>query len=304
MPNIYQTDEYTIRTVSFICAHADDTAPFFLSVAPTAPHVARIAGDKPVPVAAKRHAGLYSNMTPPESAAFNEADVSDKASPIRNAPPLNLRSEDLMRANWRIGIESLLAVDVMVRAIHNELDRQGILDDTIILFTSDNGNSLGEHRILFKGRPYERQYRVPLVISDGDWPSGVETDFLASNIDLAPTIAAAANAMPLFTVDGVDLLPPVLDPALDRRRPLLIASGRTRTIWGAMGWWYAAVHTGDYVLTEWTTAGVGTEYELWDLKADPLPLDNLAEDPAHADIRAQLMAELSELRTCSGASCQ
>jgi hypothetical protein len=49
---------------------------------------------------------------------------------------------------------------------------------------------------------------------------------------------------------------------------------------------------------------VGTEYELWDLKADPLQLDNLAEDSAYADIRAQLMAELSELRNCSGASRQ
>jgi hypothetical protein len=194
-----------------------------------------MAGDNPVPVAAKRHAGLYTNATPPESAALNEADVSEKVSPIRNAPPLNLRRENLMRANWRIGIESLLAVDVMVRAVHNELDRQGILDDATTLFTSDNGNSLGEHRNLFNGRPYERQYRVPLVISGGDWPSGVTTDFLVSNIDLAPTIAAAAHAGPLVTVDRVDLLPPLLDPALDRQRPLLIASGRTRTIWDAMG---------------------------------------------------------------------
>jgi arylsulfatase A-like enzyme len=299
--SLYQTDEYTIRAVNFIRAHAADKMPFFLSLAPIAPHVGY---NRIVPVPARRHAGRYAGVTPPESAAFNETDVSDKASPVRGTPPLGTRTQGILRDNWRIGIESLLAVDVMVRAVHNELAAQGILENTIIYFTSDNGNSLGEHRILFKGRPYERQYRVPLVISGGDWPAGVTSDFLAGNIDLAPTIAAAANAIPLVEVDGIDLLPAILNPSQARRRAFLIASGRTLGIWNMKGWWYAAIHTGEYLLTEWTTATVGTEYELWDLMADPLQLNNVARDPAYANIEAHLLAELAALRVCSGSSCQ
>ena len=193
-------------------------------------------------------------------------------------------------------LESLLAVDEAVGRVVTALGRSGDLQRTLIVFTSDNGYFHGQHRIpAGKVFLYEPAIRVPLIMRGPGIPAGARVNELVANIDLAPTIADAANARPLRIVDGRSLLP-LLRGKRSAPRDILIEappSDVPRQV-------FAAVRTPKYLYASY---GSGDE-ELYDLAADPEELTSLHGDPAQAALVAELGLRLELLETCAGASCR
>ena len=291
----YQTDVYARKAVSLIAAQAADPRPFFLSVAFLAPHAGgpRDPDDpsgQATPSPAPRHRNLFRTQPLPTPASFNEADVSDKPAAIRNRPLLTTARINKIRENYQQRLESLLAVDEAVAQIVNQLSAIGKLDQTYIIFTSDNGFMHGEHRVP-QGKVvlYEPSIRVPLIIRGPNLPAGVHRSQFVENIDLAPTIVDATDAQPGRVMDGKSLLPFAKDPILHSGRDLLL---ETPT--------YAAIRTPNWLYAEHVTG----EKELYNLARDRDQLSSLHNDLGLATMRTNLAARLARLRGCSGVACR
>src|SRR5829696_5891255 len=182
----YSTDVLAAKATDFIARTSGADQPFFLYLAPFAPHQPSI----PAP----RHAQAFAEAWAPRSAAFNEADVSDKPSWVRARPVLSDEQVAEIDAQYRDRLRTLLAVDEMVATLVETLEATGELENTYLFFTSDNGFLLGEHRLpIGKETPYQEAVRVPLLVRGPGVPAGTAVDSLALNVDLAPTLAELAS---------------------------------------------------------------------------------------------------------------
>jgi arylsulfatase A-like enzyme len=120
-------------------------------------------------------------------------------------------------------MEMLLSVDEGVEAIVDALDDEGALENTNLIFTSDNGYFSGEHRIRQgKYLPHEPSSHVPLMIRGPGIPAGGAPRALVSNVDIAPTINAIAGGSATLSQDGRSLLPFARSPNLESGRPILL----------------------------------------------------------------------------------
>jgi arylsulfatase A-like enzyme len=190
-------------------------------------------------------------------------------------------------------------MDTAVGRMLDALAATGELDNTVIIFTSDNGYMRGEHRIhAGKTVPYEPSTRVPLVIRGPGFPAGIARQQLAGHIDLAPTMADAAGVMPTLTVDGIPLQPLAVSTQAGTERPLLLEAG-PQTVGGS--WFYRGVRTDRWVYIDYDTEAF---VELYDMTNDPEQLRNLAYDPGYSEQRSTMATLLSRLRDCQGATCQ
>lgn len=288
-PSDYSTDVYGAHAAEIVRSRAGQPEPFFLQVAPMAPHGAE--GNQAMP--APRHKGAFRTEPLPQPPSFNEEDVSDKPLFIQRNRPLNRRTIRAIQNRYRLRLESLLAVDELVQGLETALQEIGEDQNTIVIFTSDNGFLEGQHRVTQgKVLPYEESARVPLIIAGPGFQTGSAVATPVANIDLAPTIVRAAQATPDLEFDGIPLQDVLADPDSYATRPLLLET------FGSLA--YTGVRTPGWVYVEYST----DERELYDLVNDPYQLDNLADDPAYADTQAALAAQLALLRDCAGASCQ
>jgi N-acetylglucosamine-6-sulfatase len=277
-PEDYSTNVLASRAVRFIDS-AD--GPLFLYFAPWAPH-----GD---PVPAPGDEDAFADLKPFRPPNYDEADVSDKPEYIRSAPafgPVKTRYIDAYR---RGQYQTLLAVDRAVGRIVDALQDTGRLDNTMIVFASDNGLVWGEHRWQNKQVPYEESIRVPLVIRYPPLtPEAATVSQLALNIDLAPTFADLAG-VPTPHVDGRSLLPLLQGKATPWRHDFLIEHERVDRRLPVPS--YCAVRT-----THELFAVYGThESEYYDLRTDPYELQNRADDPHTLQARQALARRLHEL---------
>ena len=128
-----------------------------------------------------------------------------------------------IQRKYRCELESLLSVDEGVKRVVDALRAKGELNNTLLIFTSDNGFFHGEHRIpKGKLRIYEESIRVPLLMRGPGIPQGVNVRDLSINADLAPTIVDVANASPGLVMDGRSLIPVAQRPGIEQGRELLI----------------------------------------------------------------------------------
>jgi arylsulfatase A-like enzyme len=298
-PADYSTDVFARKSATFIERAARGKTPFFLTVTPGVPHTEGPLDGLEVarnPRPAPRDSGALADLPFPRPASYAEADRADKPALIRGRadlrpatpPDPSLVAEHLGRT------ESLLAVDRLVGDVVAALRRSGELDDTYVIFTSDNGYLLGEHGHVGKHLPYEEAMRVPLVMRGPGIPPGERVGTLAQNIDLAPTILEASGAAAGHALDGVSLLPAARGEDTDPDRHLLF---EYLVPWER----FAAVRSPDgFTYVEYEEGG----RELYDLDADPLQLENLAGDPAHRDVEDRLANRLEDLRDCAGETCR
>jgi N-acetylglucosamine-6-sulfatase len=302
-PSDYSTDLYARRAIDLIGRAATGDRPFFLSVGFLAPHSGgpRELDDPaglatPVPAPRHRDRFAYEPLPPGVRASFNEADVSDKPAYLRALPPIGVKKAEAIEENYRQRLESLLAVDEAVVSITNALREEGELDNTLVVFTSDNGFFFGEHRMPSeKMLVYEPSIRVPLIMRGPGVPVGAERRQLVTNADLAPTILDAANASATKPQDGSSLLPLLADPRLEWGRDLLIEGAEGFTVTA-----FQALRTYRYLYAEYVTG----ERELYDLERDPHELRSVHDDPAYAPVRAELSRRLRALRVCVGRGCR
>ena len=297
---VYQTDVYSSKAQDFVHRRAPSRKPFFLSVAPLAPHSESAAcmcvGNNPR--AAPRHEGLLSLQAAPRTPSFNEADVSDKPQNIRSLTTMGAGATAAADARYRARLESLLAVDEMVGNLVSAVRSEGELKRTVFIFTADNGFFHGEHRVRTgKVLHYEESSGVPLVIRGPSLPRNQHRSQLAANIDLAPTILDFANAKSRRLMDGRTLMPMIEDRRFEPGRAVLIEgfNGGDETDPEGADVSYSAVRTDRYVYAE-----TGLEQELYDLTTDPFQLQSRHNDASLAPVKAALDALLAKLTSCSG----
>jgi len=276
-PQGYSTDVITKFAERFVDEPSPD--PFFLFLAYNAPH----APGTPAP----RHQGEYRGLPIDHAPNFNEVDVSDKPRWVRDRPLLTTKGIRKLDRNRRKAYESLLAVDEGIAQLFESLDDQGSLDDTIVVFMTDNGFSWGEHRFRTKPCPYEECSRTPLLIRYPDGPESTRTvDDLVSNIDIAPTLTELAGATPASPVDGTSLVPFLEETTPDTRDGILL---EWRGVEKLPSYW--GVRTTTHKWVEYDNG----EQELYDLIEDPYELENLAGTaPA---LEAELHDLLVDLRS-------
>ena len=190
-------------------------------------------------------------------------------------------------------MESLLAVDDGVGRIVDELEELGELEDTLVVFTSDNGFFFGEHRIKSgKVRAFEPSIRVPLVMSGPGVGAGETITEPVSNADLAPTILEAAGLESRPEFDGVSLLP-LAGGSGAPPRDLLVESR-----------YFSGIRTADWILVDHLGGVARGLPELYDLRNDPGQLENLAGRPEYAAVQRRLERRLEDLRDCAGEECR
>ena len=305
-PPTYQTDVYSAKAADFIRRRAPSSKPFYLSLAPRDPHAesgsCNCAGDNPR--AAPRYEGTLAGLTAPRNPDFNEADVSDKPSNIKDLPLLTPAQQAGVDARYRARAEAVLGVDDLVRNVVSTLQQAGELKNTVILFTSDNGFFHGEHRVpQGKVRVYEPSIRVPLLIRGPGVPKGVHRSQPVTNADLAPTILAFAHAKAGRVEDGMSLLPVMRDRRDWPGRGLDLETDFTPdTTEDAEDppLSYRGVRTDRYLYNEYETG----EHELYDLRNDPFELQNQFGNPVYAPVQGALQRLLAGLVNCAGRSCR
>ena len=303
-PEDYQSDVYTGKALDFIHRRAPDavagTTPFFLFVTYLAPHAGGPVepGDPTLgtPVPAPRHKGRFAGELLPATPAFNEADMSDKPASMRSRASLTPTQVSEIREAYRQRLESLLAVDEGVARIIGALQDDGVLDNTLVIFTSDNGFFQGEHR-LSSGKilPYEPAVKVPLLIRGPGAAPGHRVSALVANIDLAPTIVEVAGATAGRTMDGRSLSPFLSGGQatwLVGPRHVLVEDsprGTAKTV-------FWSIKRGKYVYTEYANGN----RELYDLATDSAQVTSRHASSTYAKVRGQLAARLAAMKTCSG----
>jgi len=183
-------------------------------------------------------------------------------------------------------------IDAQFGRILRALDDLGLADDTLIVFTSDHGELLGDHGLWMKGPfHYEQLVRVPAIWR---WPRGIgggeASSSLFSLADITPTCLAAAGLDIPDDMDGVDALPLLTGEADGTRDAALVEmvdnpdTLRLKT-----------VVTADRKLTWYAGQPYG---ELYDLDCDPSELTNLWLAPAYASDRAELLGRLLDMGEC------
>jgi arylsulfatase A-like enzyme len=190
-------------------------------------------------------------------------------------------------------LASLLAVDEGVAQVITALSDTHRLANTILIFSSDNGQMHGEHRIgSDKIFVYEPSIRVPLFVRGPGFTPGTSVGTPVSAIDIAPTLVQMTGATAGLTMDGRPLSD-AMSGAIGPDRAILVASG-TDTVVAQQ---YFGVHTRRWVYAEYSTG----EKELYDLDTDPFELTNVAGQPAVASQQTEMKKLLTALRTARGA---
>ncbi|MGI0024474.1 MAG: sulfatase/phosphatase domain-containing protein, partial [Nitrososphaera sp.] len=223
----------------------------------------------------------------PRPPSFNETDVSDKPSSLRK-PPLTSTHVGCLENLFHDRLETMRAVDDLIQEVVSSLKDNKELWKTVIVFTSDNGFLLGEHRLHGKNWFYEESIGVPLYIRIPNVPPQTIAKLVVNN-DLAPTFLDLAQAQADIEIDGRSLLPLIENPNADWRNGFLIETLK-----------YSAVRTERYAYAFYYAYGAK---EVYDLDNDPDQLKNVKSKlPWKSKITA--LDEWREaLRTCKGLSC-
>ena len=334
-PSDYQTDIFGDRATDFITDSATANAPFMMDLWFNSPH----GPFDPAPRDLYRLAGAPVPKLP----GFNEKDISDKPKWFRKRfkKRITKRQRKTIENERRRQEEQLLSVDQSVGEIVGDLKAKGLLDDTYIIFSSDNGIFRGEHRIVSgKYLPYDPSSRVPLIIRGPGIPAGGVSNELVWLGDVPQTILQIASGSEDPSLDGRSLLPFADDPARRSTRPILLEGDTGPGGTGAEAAQSSAARAREAKVGVANKRGVKNleqepdaiksasntnsapafrairtprylyviyangQTELYDMVRDPAQLNSLARDPRYKYVRRWLFDNLAPLSTCAGASCR
>ena len=283
--NDYITDVLSKQTEQFIGASVTQGKPFFAYVSSRAPH----GPPRPAP----RDEHKFDGEKAPRTPSFNENDVSDKPPWIRDLPRLSDTQKAEIDAKHEGRAETMQALDDLVEAVVDELRSTGVEGNTYVVFTSDNGFHLGEHRIaLSKGYAYEESVHMPLLIRGPGVQAGATTRRLTLNTDFFPTFTDLASIQTPRYVDGRSLRPLLEGSTSTWRTAILLESA----YYHQRDTWFSGIRTGDgkkYLEYE------GGFRELYDLNADPYELKNTYNA---ATPPVGLVSRLEALKSCPDAT--
>jgi N-acetylglucosamine-6-sulfatase len=274
-----ETDVFGREAVRFIRT-TPARQPLFLWLAFHAPH--KPANPSP------QYAGTLAGLPPLRPPSYDEPDLSDKPAYMRGQPRLAARRRAAVDAFRQQQYESLLSVDDRVRDVLGALAQTGRLRDTLVVYASDNGLMLGEHRLVDrKIVPYEESIRVPMIVrwDAARWHVPRSDPHLVGNVDVAPTFASAAGLlMPM--AEGRSLLPILGGAKVSWRQEFLLEHAEGGGVPAFCG-----LRTARWVYVEYTTG----EEELYDLASDQFELSNRASDESLKAIKNQLGKRVAAL---------
>jgi arylsulfatase A-like enzyme len=289
----YSTTEIQRQAVRMLNRfEQDDSRPFYLYLAPQAPH----APFTPEPKYANANVGPCN-----PSPGVVETDKSDKPAWVRQYNT----SQATGCADRQGQLRTTLSVDDMVDVVMNRLSQLGELANTVVIFTSDNGYLWAEHGVREKFIAYSESIRVPLLVRwPGRVPGGFDDFRPVANIDIAPSILAAAGISPAlkYPFDG---------------RPFLSASGLSNQSRPEAYFEYfkdanrptfpawRSIRTDRAQYIEWYDGNGSINFrEYYDLVNDRYQLTNLLRDgnPGNDPDVSGFSARLADYRTCRGTS--
>jgi len=314
----YLPDLVANRTLSMIheFAASPDT-PFLITAAWPTPH----APFTPAPQDKGTFAGAKAHRTPNWNTTASQN--AEKHWMMRRLAPIDLSTEEWIDATYQARSEALLTIDRNIQQFVNALEKAGQLDNTIIIYTSDNGWQLGQHRINGDKRQlYEHDIRVPMLVRGPGVPVGVTVDATVLNIDIAPTLCDITTSETPTTMDGTSFLSLLWDHPQSWRDDFLVSYHGEGD--PACGMWTcpppppSKFHGGDcfnntYHCVRTTIAKNNSMYcrfddsesfvEYYNLETDPWQLHNAANELT-ADQRFAFERRLAQLKHCSGESCR
>jgi arylsulfatase A-like enzyme len=311
----YATDLITDLALDWIDA-IDPHRPFLAMIHHKAPH----RSWEP----AERHQSLYDDSLIPEPPTLRDDHVGRSSAAVEARMRLgDLNEEDLKglvppglsedeELSWRYQryikdyLRCVAALDENVTRVLDHLDDHGLADDTVVVYTSDQGFFLGDHGWYDKRFMYEESLRMPFLVRyPREVAPGTSTDAIVLNVDFAQTFLDLAGVDPTRPMQGRSLR-----PLLKGERPSGWRSSMYYRYWmhmdGSHGVWaHRGVRTHRHKLVHYYGEALGQpgavddpkpeEWELFDLLEDPFELHSLHDDPAHAGVLADLRAELDRL---------
>ena len=316
----------------------DATRPFFAYIATKAPHIQDGPGfPQATPAPWYINATLPGRNYAPRTPNYN-ASCPDHHWLVRQQPPLTELEATKVDELYTSRLRTLLSVDDLVDDLIATLSDLGVLDNTYIIFTSDNGYRFGQFRMpQGKFHPYENDIRVPMYVrGPGIRPGATRPDILGTHVDIMPTLlslAAASSSIDASTairdMDGENLAPQLLEKStpedIPKRNILLIeyiglgpviryqhqedAHNNTfvalRVIDSTLPKGWQNIKYVEYrdCRNDWNFTHEAKEYELFDLAMDPFEMKNVVSS-ASRDLLARLQKVLRELYTCVGESCR
>jgi N-acetylglucosamine-6-sulfatase len=276
----------------FVRGNEDMPAPLFLWLSFNAPHA-------PAPYTLQDR-NKFSGTPLPEPPSFNESDVSDKPAWVRRRSLLTRKQIRNHTAFYRDRLRSLQTVDRAVGSLLEALADTGRLDNTYLVFWTDNGHHIGQHRLGAlegtpgKGTPYVEDIRVPLIVR-GPGVLQAQRQQLVLNTDIAPTFAELAEAQTPDFVDGRSFAPLLRGEMSSWRNAGLVENRSSPKLRRPA---YAGLITKETSYLEYNSG----EKELYDLKVDPYQLQNIYQD-ADPALKENLARRLGALRTCEETAC-
>lgn len=184
-------------------------------------------------------------------------------------------------------------IDDAIGRVLGALAALSLADDTVVIFTTDHGDYLGDHQLLLKGPAhYQSITHVPFIWAEPGARAAARTDALAGTLDIAPTILDRARIEPYNGIQGMSLLPLIEGSSASLARDaLVIEDEQQRAAFGLR----AGARLRTLITQRWrmTIAQDDSYGELYDIKGDPHEMDNVFDAPAHRGVRAELMEKLA-----------
>ncbi|EJT70274.1 hypothetical protein GGTG_12447 [Gaeumannomyces tritici R3-111a-1] len=342
----YSPDVLASKALGFIDDAAESLKPenggrpFFIGLAPIAPH-SDVASDRgngkaaiSAPVAAKRHENLFADVKVPRTANFNP-DAPSGVSWVSRLQKLNDTNVEANDHFYRQRLRALQSVDEMVDNVFASLEKHGLLDNTYVFYTSDNGFHISQHRLQpGKTCGFEEDINVPLLVRGPGIAAGLVQDSLVTvHADLAPTILTLAGAPLRDDFDGEAI--PLTSPTQNTTAAQPRHEHVTVEFWGGAGIaegdnhfdfgetkgpsgaknTYKAVRVVAQSYNLYYSVWCSGEHELYDLAADPYQINNLLANGTDtgtgptvagvdlARLAPRLDALLLVLKSCKGKTC-
>lgn len=265
--------------MEFLNGRKDQEQPFFAYVSFMTPHDPLNCPEKYLAMYEAGDMKLPANFMPRHPFDAGVHHIRDEN--LMKVP----RSEDQVLERLARYYALVTHTDARIGRILEALEESGHADNTIIVFTSDNGLALGSHGLMGKQNVYEHSVKVPFIISGPEIPSGETRDQLCYIYDIFPTLCEMAGLQAPDNVEYRSLKPVIHDAGITHREHLSFAFMQ----------WHRAIRDERYKLIDYAVDG-SRHTQLFDLDKDPDELRNLAADPDHSATLSRLRQLLEKER--------
>lgn len=276
-PGVHSSTLLTDTAIHYL-ENRQEEAPFFLYLAYLAPHDPRTMPERFKKMYDPKKLTLPASCLPSHPFPFGVEEIRDE---VLAASP---RKEEEVRRHLAEYYGMISHLDAEIGRLLQTLEERGLLEDTLIVFTGDNGLAVGCHGLMGKQNLYDHSLRVPLILRGPGVPAGQQSDALVYLLDIFPTLCDLCGLPIPASVEGKSFAHLLQNPGAPGRESLYFAYNQL----------LRGVRDQRYKLIEYRC--FAHETQLFDLWQDPSELHNLAADPAYAETLARLRQLLLQYR--------